>query len=676
MPSTIEHNPPNAFHRELRFLALATIVGLLACSTNAVASEIDRLRQACTDERVLKLGFFSDFKPVSYSENSTPGTAGFNRHRGYEANLLTALEAMEDAGLAFQRRGIGVWPGIWLAPAGPDFDMVGGGITILDSRTRNDANETVIAFTSGHITFRQSLLVRAEDAERLASHDDLTDARVGVRGGTTGEHRLLELTGMVNADGDLAQGTIVHKSDGTQVTADGSANYRITAAGATPNLDGRSRLQGPQGTVAEVIYFETEGEQFEALGNRTVDALAKGEIGNREASADSRGAFVVTALDPETELGGFAFDKDDEALAACVDDKLNWLTDQRRIGYAEWHADPLAFMQRARLWNATEVFGQIYAYSMLSELMREEFPATLERLGRRFGEFGAVQSQPSADAVGIWARAKGSHRRIENVDVATNAFGGGKWRQNRGQVEIGYDFPIPAAGPVVGGISIHAMHTTAEARKGRFYAASDVEAVGYGGALTLARFDPNGLYWEAQSRFSFWNVDVDFASRRISESIDARSWGVSFEVGREFETGLEFETGDFRVTPRVQVVYTGVAFDDFTDGDGVTVAQGDSDSLEVSAGLGAAMILPKQDLRLYVDLSISHDFQDDSSVNAYGFEFRSGFSDTWGHARLGAAKKIMDGVSIILQGRAGSPLGDDTSDALSYGAQTSLRIEF
>ena len=348
---------------------LGAIVSLLACSANAVASEVDRLRQVCTDERVLRFGFFSDFKPVSYSDNPNTGTAGFDRHRGYEADLLTALEAMEDAGLAFQRRGIGVWPGIWLTPAGPDFDMVGGGITILDSRTRNDANETVIAFTSGHITFRQSLLVRAEDAERLASHDDLTDARVGVVGGTTGEHRLLELTGMVNADGDLAQGTIVYKSDGTQVTADGSANYRITAAGATPNLDGRSRLQGPQGTVDEVIYFEFEGEQLKSLRNGGIDALARGEIGNREASADSSGAFVVTALDPEIELGGFAFDKDDEALAACVDDKLNWLTDQRRIGYAEWHADPLAFMQRARLWNATEVFGQIYAYSMLSELI-------------------------------------------------------------------------------------------------------------------------------------------------------------------------------------------------------------------------------------------------------------------------------------------------------------------
>ena len=47
------------------------------------------------------------------------------------------------------------------------------------------------------------------------------------------------------------------------------SSYRITAAGATPNLDGRSRLQGPRGTVAEVIYFEIENEQFKASATGT-----------------------------------------------------------------------------------------------------------------------------------------------------------------------------------------------------------------------------------------------------------------------------------------------------------------------------------------------------------------------------------------------------------------------
>ena len=41
-----------------------------------------------------------------------------------------------------------------------EYDIVGGGITILDSRTRDEMGNQVVTFTSGHIVFRQSLLVR------------------------------------------------------------------------------------------------------------------------------------------------------------------------------------------------------------------------------------------------------------------------------------------------------------------------------------------------------------------------------------------------------------------------------------------------------------------------------------------------------------------------------------
>jgi hypothetical protein len=53
-------------------------------------------------------------------------------HLGYEADLLTALEAMEGARLSFQRSPVAEWPGIWLLPATPDVDIAGGGITILE----------------------------------------------------------------------------------------------------------------------------------------------------------------------------------------------------------------------------------------------------------------------------------------------------------------------------------------------------------------------------------------------------------------------------------------------------------------------------------------------------------------------------------------------------------------
>ena len=199
----------------------AWLLCLASISAAAAASQL----HACTDgERPLKLGFYAHFEPVSHSAAKQPGSAGFDRHRGYEADLLSALEAIDGANLSFSRRGIAAWDGIWLLPAGPRYDIVGGGITILDSRTRDASGETAIVFTSGHIAFRQSLLVRAEDAERLSLHSDLTGAhRVGVLAGTTGEARLLQLTDIADAAGVLAAGTRVNTPDGT-VVADGDAD--------------------------------------------------------------------------------------------------------------------------------------------------------------------------------------------------------------------------------------------------------------------------------------------------------------------------------------------------------------------------------------------------------------------------------------------------------------------
>ena len=310
----------------------------------------------CTDgTRALNVGFYAYFSPVSYSADEDPASDAFNTHLGYEADLLTALEAMQGTGLSFVRYPITVWPNIWLKSAEPEYDIIGGGITILDSRTRDATGSTVISFTSGHIKFRQSLLVRPEDAERLAAHADLTsDVRIGVLSATTGEARLLELTGLVDANGVLAEGTRVETLSGT-VVADGTEAYMITAANTTPNLAGRSHLYPPSGNMPQVIYLGDNGfgesALLDALASGSIDAVARGEIGNRNAVQVSGRTFAVTALDEEFELGGFTLAVENAALAACIDEKLNYLTDNRNIGYAEWLANPSVFMHRAEMWN-------------------------------------------------------------------------------------------------------------------------------------------------------------------------------------------------------------------------------------------------------------------------------------------------------------------------------------
>ena len=325
----------------------------LALFAAACSSPEDAPGAACGDGQVLHVGFYAFFAPVSYSADA-PGTAGFDEHLGYEADLLTALAAMDGAGLSFVRQGLAEWADIWLQAAGPEFDLVGGGITILDARTRNADGDRVVTFTSGHIAFRQSLLVRAADAARFAHYSDLTSqARVGVLGGTTGEFRLLELTGLVDAQGTLAASTRIQTPEG-ELVADGTASYTITAAGTSANLIGRQRLIPPEAHMPQVIYLGGEigeVELLEALQSGQIDAIARGEIGNRDASYASDNSLVVAALDEAAEPGGFALGADDTDLAACLDEKINYLTDNQRIGYQEWRANPAVFLARAEQWR-------------------------------------------------------------------------------------------------------------------------------------------------------------------------------------------------------------------------------------------------------------------------------------------------------------------------------------
>ena len=97
----------------------------------------DRGPAADEEGRTLNFGYYAHFAPVSHSEDEDPASDGYNTHVGYEADLLTALERMKGANLTFSRKPISLWDSIWLKPAGPEYDIVGGGITILDTRTRN-----------------------------------------------------------------------------------------------------------------------------------------------------------------------------------------------------------------------------------------------------------------------------------------------------------------------------------------------------------------------------------------------------------------------------------------------------------------------------------------------------------------------------------------------------------
>ncbi|MCY4300666.1 MAG: transporter substrate-binding domain-containing protein [Aestuariivita sp.] len=317
-------------------------------------SVAENLSVACMEfaDQPLKVGFYALFAPISYSKLSDVNAPEFQQHMGYEADLLSAFEEMRNPVLSLKRHPISEWSDIWLRAATPQFDIVGGGITILESRTRNADGQKMIGFTSGHVAFRQSLLVREGDADRFASYQDLRETtRVGVIKSTTGEVRLLEIVGLIDDEGHLAPQTLIETGVGS-VLADGTDKFKISAASSSPNLTDRRRLVPPIETMPQVIYLgETEGEDelLSALEVGNIDAVARGEIGNRDAA--QKFGFHVSAIDSQAEYGGFAVDFENITLLKCVDERINWLTDHGQIGYGDWLVEPTIFSRRANLWN-------------------------------------------------------------------------------------------------------------------------------------------------------------------------------------------------------------------------------------------------------------------------------------------------------------------------------------
>ncbi len=356
---------PRRWAAAIAALASFALFGMASCTGEPPVAE-ERQSDSPAAETLVRYGFYAYFEPVSaladgqndqHGERNASGSGQQPSHRGghigYEADLLSAIEAMDGFGLRFVRSPITEWPGIWLTAASDSFDMIGGGITALDSRTRDADGATVIAFTEPHIEFRQSLLVRSADAERIQRHRDLrADDRVGVLAGTTGEARLLQLLDFTD-DGRLAPGTRVH-TPADVVLVDDDGRHSITASGASADLADRTRLEPADPNLPDVVYLgQLAGEQelLDALSRGDVDAIARGTISNAAAAFDSDGEFAVTALDQAVEHGGFAIDAANAELRSAINTAVAWLTDNGRIGITDWLADNTVFATRARQWQ-------------------------------------------------------------------------------------------------------------------------------------------------------------------------------------------------------------------------------------------------------------------------------------------------------------------------------------
>lgn len=306
--------------------------------------------------KVYQVAFYSDFEPISYSDDRDPLSPEFNHPEGYEVDLLKAMEAIPESDMAFIFHGVKEWNNIWLSPCtNISIDIAIGGITSEDRRLLNKEGKQVLAVTHKTTQFKQSLLINATEASRIKKHEDLTSSYiVGAVRGTTGEYHYLVQTHIMNDldKGQIKKGMMVVLEDKSYLISDGFLSIydsRITT---------RCMLIPYDCTLPITKYFIAEDSMLPALKAGYIDAIARGYIGNNFVADHSNGKYIVSAIysldGPESlncsnnEESVFFVKIDNEELIDKLNQYIDYLTDNGKINYEAWSTNNKVFMKRAQ----------------------------------------------------------------------------------------------------------------------------------------------------------------------------------------------------------------------------------------------------------------------------------------------------------------------------------------
>jgi polar amino acid transport system substrate-binding protein len=261
------------------------VAGILTVAISGGSGVSDADAPALRKPGTLTVCSYTHFTPISYGVGE-----------GYEADLVRAVA--HHWGVEPKFLPIDEFDGIWLTPTGPEpgCDMAIGGISPTPERQAQGA-----VFGPGTAAFSQSLLVRKADhnSGKLTVYSSFagTGMIIGVVPGTTGESY---------------------------------ARQRAAEAGL------------PDSVFRE---YPSEDELLPALRADEIDAIARGEIGNRYQQLLDPALLTIDLRD-FGESFAMALDPSNPDLPAALAGALDVVRAGGAIGYPEWLHDPDVFGDR------------------------------------------------------------------------------------------------------------------------------------------------------------------------------------------------------------------------------------------------------------------------------------------------------------------------------------------
>ena len=236
---------------------------------------------------------------------------------------------------------------------------------------------------------------------------------------------------------------------------------------------------------------------------------------------------------------------------------------------------------------------------------------------------------------GTWFKTEGlsgKYKADRSTAAPDSSYDVDSWK-----MQMGYDKIISrqdSATTVVGGLNLQMGQARARIKSAVGNGKIKSDGKGLGGTMTW--YKDNGVYVDTQAQAVWFDSDISSSSSAAAQQIEGNKgfgYGLSVETGKR----IALKRPHWSWTPQMQLAYSNVDFDSFSDVNGLAVKRGSADSLQ--GRLGAALNYEKsyknendenyRSVKAYGLLNVYHEFHDGTNVLIAGDNFASKNDPTW-----------------------------------------------
>ena len=291
--------------------------------------------------------------------------------------------------------------------------------------------------------------------------------------------------------------------------------------------------------------------------------------------------------------------------------------------------------------------------------------AELGTLQERVGNRQWAQTE-SGKPSGIWGRMQSGRSRPNAVRSTSLAdVNVDSWK-----FELGADHVLSERGDgatlvlgVLGG------YGEASASIASPFGNGSIKAKGYSAGATLSWFGPRGFYVDSRAQVTWFDSTLKSAVLgTLVEGNNAAGQAYSVEIGKRSPLG-----GKVSVTPQIQMVYSTVGFDAFTDPNGAAVSSQLGDSLKTRWGLS----IDRQDAKshLYGVANLSYEWLDGTVTDVSGTPIARENHRLWGELGVGGSVLLGDRLTLYTEASANTAV-NDFGKSYSLKGVAGLRLAF